>query len=361
MSRATSNKSIVQENKAVIGRKKDVLKAVVESYVVDAVPVSSKKIAEKSFSGISSATIRNDLALLEETGYLSHTHVSSGRIPTDKGYRFFVDNFVDNSQRDSKIQASVSLLEPKLENILEKTVQLISAHTKLTAVAVGTSSKSRIVSDIHLSSLDSSRFVLAVIFNDGTIDSIVFYKAELGANFNLADLEIFIKHFALSVRNIEITKIATLNFDDGFYRNIQNKNFISFFLNLLKTNLKSTDKETNVYLSGTSMIAQNHSGIKNEYDSEISKHLLTLVEQHMALAQIVEQSLLQSVSARIGSENIVEEMARHSMVLAPVNISETNSVALGIIGPTRMDYQQIFGCLSFASELVENKMEKTES
>jgi heat-inducible transcriptional repressor len=349
-----------QDKDVIAGRKKDVLKAVVETYVKDAVPVSSKKIAEKSFSGVSSATIRNDLAVLEETGYLSHTHVSSGRIPTDKGYRFFVDNFVDDSHRDSKIQLSVLPIEPHLENVLEKTVQLISAHTKLTAVAVGSSAKSRIISDLHLSHLDDSRYVLAVVFNDASIDSIVFTKAELGNSVNSENLEIFLKHFAVSIKNIDVTKISGISFDDTFFQSAENKSFMSFFQKLLKNGLKSADKETNVFLSGTSMIAQNYAGPKNEYDSEISTHLLTLIEQHMQLAQIVEQSLLRSVSARIGSENVVEEMAHHSMVLAPVNISDVNSAALGIIGPTRMDYQQIFGCLSFASELVESKMEKMD-
>lgn len=359
MSSSAPTKSL-KDNEDIAGRKKDVLKAVVETYVKDAVPVSSKKIAEKSFSGVSSATIRNDLAVLEETGYLSHTHVSSGRIPTDKGYRFFVDNFVDSSHRDSKIEASVSLLEPQLENVLEKTVQLISAHTKLTAVAVGKSSKSRIISDLHLSNLDDSRYVLAVIFNDASIDSIVFTKAELGNNINPENLEIFLKHFAISIKNIEVSKIVDMNFDQTFFQSSENKNFMAFFKNLLKTGLKNADSETNVYLSGTSIIAQNYASTKNEYDSEISTHLLTLIEQHMQLAQIVEESLLNSVSARIGSENVVEEMSHHSMVLAPVNISDVNSAALGIIGPTRMDYQQIFGCLSYASELVENKMEKMD-
>lgn len=360
MSSRASSKIENADDKDIVGRKKDVLKAVVETYVKDAVPVSSKKIAEKSFSGVSSATIRNDLAVLEETGYLSHTHVSSGRIPTDKGYRFFVDNFVDSSQRDSKIEASVSILEPHLENVLEKTVQLISAHTKLTAVAVGKSSKSRIISDLHLSNLDDSRFVLAVIFNDASIDSIVFTKTELGKSVNPENLEIFLKHFAQSVKNIDVTKIASMSFDDVFFQSQENKIYTKFFQTLLKNGLKTADSETNVYLSGTSMIAQNYQVSKNEYDSEISNHLLTLIEQHMQLAQIVEQSLLQSVSAKIGSENVVEEMARHSMVLAPVNISDVNSAALGIIGPTRMDYQQIFGCLSYASELVEQKMEKLD-
>lgn len=359
MSSSAPTKSL-KDNEDIAGRKKDVLKAVVETYVKDAVPVSSKKIAEKSFSGVSSATIRNDLAVLEETGYLSHTHVSSGRIPTDKGYRFFVDNFVDSSHRDSKIEASVSLLEPQLENVLEKTVQLISAHTKLTAVAVGKSSKSRIISDLHLSNLDDSRYVLAVIFNDASIDSIVFTKAELGNNINPENLEIFLKHFAISIKNIDVSKIVDMNFDQTFFQSSENKSFMVFFKNLLKTGLKNADSETNVYLSGTSIIAQNYASTKNEYDSEISTHLLTLIEQHMQLAQIVEESLLNSVSARIGSENVVEEMSHHSMVLAPVNISDVNSAALGIIGPTRMDYQQIFGCLSYASELVENKMEKMD-
>ena len=360
MSSHSTTKTVSVDEETIVGRKRDVLKAVVETYVKDAVPVSSKKIAEKSFSGVSSATIRNDLAVLEETGYLAHTHVSSGRVPTDKGYRFFVDNFVDGKQRDSKIQASVSLLEPQLENVLEKTVQLISAHTKLTAVAVGSSSKSKIVSDLHISYLDDSRYVLAVIFNDASIDSIVFNKSELGNNVNLENLEIFLKHFAISIKNVDVSNIPSINFDDIFFQSAENKNFMTFFQKLLKNGLKSPDKETNVYLSGTSMIAQNFASPKSEYDNEISTHLLTLIEQHMQLAQIVEQSLLQSVSAKIGSENVAEEMAHHSMVLAPVNISDVNSAALGVIGPTRMDYQQIFGCLSYASELVENKMEKMD-
>ena len=144
-------------------RQQAILVAIIEQYAEIAAPVGSVTLAK--LFGVSSATIRSEMAKLEEMGFIEAPHTSAGRIPTDKGYRFFVDNFVDSSHRDSKIEASVSLLEPQLENVLEKTVQLISAHTKLTAVAVGKSSKSRIISDLHLSNLDDSRYVLAVIFN----------------------------------------------------------------------------------------------------------------------------------------------------------------------------------------------------
>ena len=351
--------------KGVIGRKKAVLKAVVDNYIQDAIPVSSKKITEKTFTEFSSATIRNDLAHLEDCGYLFHTHVSSGRIPTDKGYRFFVDNFVDNNIQDIKMTTGDKFLELNQTDALERTVQLISASTKLTAIALQNVSKSRIVSDLHLSKLQDSRYVLGIFFDDATIDRVVFSIDEIvGSNelqttkeeveFNLGS---YISKFKDFLCGRDISKLPTVKINIDLSQEFV-KLYTDFFVNLIAGKIQNKTSETNIFLSGTSAITQNNNSLGHIDDSEISSHLLALIEKQMEIASVVQKSLRDKVSATIGSENIVEQMSHHSMVLAPFN--NTDSGAIGVIGPTRMDYQNVYGLLSYASKLVSNKQENME-
>lgn len=362
-------KPVNSQPQEIVGRKKAVLKAVVDTYVQDCVPVSSKKITENSFKEYSSATIRNDLAHLEESGLLFQTHVSSGRIPTDQGYRFFVDNFVDETKQSIPIDSQSQVSNTTLGSVLENTVQLISTHTKMTAIALESSNVSRVISDLHLTRLRDSRYVLGIFFDDSNVDRLVFSVKDIIHNTKwetipkIIDEQIdrFILIFKEKINGLDINKLISSEIVLEISPNNEvDQLLLHFLIGLLTNSITTNSGEENIYLAGTSAITQNKTSVNVNDDIEISSQLLSLIEQQMQLADIVRQSLSSKVSVKIGHENLVDEMSHHSLVLAPINISDHNAGAVGVLGPTRMDYNQIFGLLSYASDIVSEKIENME-
>jgi heat-inducible transcriptional repressor len=168
-------RAALREQNDLDDRKAEILKTVIDIYLADPTPVASKIVGLKSGLGVSSETIRNEMHALEEEGYLAQTHTSSGRIPTDRGYRFFVDNFVAKQRQGVKYsdRKSVKRINEKLEtlvpgsspSLLDEMVVLISTLTQHTAVALRNSAKTSCISDVHVSVLNGRRLIVGLFLN----------------------------------------------------------------------------------------------------------------------------------------------------------------------------------------------------
>lgn len=368
-----SKDSAVKTDFVIDGRKSAILKTVVDSYIDVPTPVASRVVHKKSLLGLSTATIRNEMHALEDAGYLMHTHTSSGRIPTDHGYHFFVDNFVSsNSDETDRTGAnSLNVLDQSLEEIesssvdklLEQTVTLLSSITQHTAVIVKESTRQAVICDVHVTVIDHHRCIVALFFNDSAIQRIVLDSDQcLAAGFRLETLndesnrieciEIMKKVLIgrclrdLTVKQQKIVNIDTLA-----------SALIDLIIFAFSGEPTASGGDATVRIAGVANIAKSPAAEEGR-SSEISAQLLTLIEQHMVLIDLIRHSVDQKIGVKIGSENSYDELANHSLVLAPFSTKEGDQGTVGIIGPTRMDYSKVFGILNGASVSVAKYLDQ---
>lgn len=343
-----ATKRTTENENSVDPRKSTILKVVVDSYISDPTPVASKTVTERSGLDVSPATIRNDMHALEDAGYLTQTHTSSGRIPTDQGYRFFVDNFVPHETHSSRDKTNVNLnheLERALDSgpdyLLEKAVILLSSLTQHTAVIMKDSSKDASVADVHMSRLDDGRIVVALFLDDSTIERAVI---ESNPDFGDVALTQWTENLRRNVAGQslrDLLRVPPTELDDG----------IRSILDAFRRETSSTSVDAAVHVAGVANIAKSSGDSVNDH-GEISAQLLALVEQHMVLVDLIRNSVDETIAARIGSENVAHELSRHSMVLAPFVTDGGEQGAVGIIGPTRMDYSKVFAYLNSVSSTI---------
>lgn len=336
-------------------RKSVILRTIVDSYIQSASPVASKMVGVKSGLDVSVATIRNDMHVLEEAGYLTHTHTSSGRIPTEQGYRFFVDNYIKSNavHRDHRIteifkaREDLAYSHVQLESLMAQTAQALSAGTSHTAVVIKDEKPIVCVSDVHTSLLADGRIVVAFIMDDSSIERIVVEASRLG----------FVSHALsddlLTQWNNQLKKAVLTHRIDVLPSEIAHvepasdaMTFLAYVIAEMSNEYSRQFRDARVHLSGVAHIANEST---RESDRETQIRLLALLEQQMELVSVVRKSLDESIVARIGSENVLRELHQHSMVIAPFGTSGGESGAVGIIGPTRMDYRCVFSHLDAAS------------
>jgi|GEM_PF-850377 len=366
------NRTAITATDGLDDRKAEILKTVIDIYLEEPTPVASKMVGIKSRLGVSSATIRNEMHALEEEGYLSQTHTSSGRIPTDRGYRFFVDNFVANQFFDAKQTGKLTIkgnesidnfVPTSAPNVLDEMVVLLSTLTQHTAVAVRDCTKNSVIADVHVSVLNANRLVIGLFFEDATIDRVVInfdqFSSSVQSEIEKLTTEVYgqtsqrlLKALIVGKQISEIGKLHSSRHSDGAFE----KELLD--LVVLGCKSQSSDAEANsvVHVAGVSKIAN----VRNSSDpeqGEFSTKVLSLVEQHMKLVDVIRNGLSETIDARIGSENNLEELKRHSMILAPIKGSDGEAGALGIIGPTRMDYLKAFDCINAASQVASKYMD----
>ncbi len=346
-------------------RKAEILKTVIDMYLEDPTPVASKTVGSNSELGVSSATIRAEMHALEESGYLSQTHTSSGRIPTDRGYRYFVDNYVVKKKPAKKLSETFERFIPSTSpNLLEEMVLLLSTVTQHTAVVVKDAVRKCKISDIHVSVLSSNRIVVGIFFDDATIDRVVIDTAQFSTS--IRDELDCNRPDSIGLRCEAVLKehLVGKPFDELKRSLVDVSHSIQFDSELIDIVLEELYYQTSkhgaeslVHVAGVSKIAKFEDDTDPRF-REISSKVLGLVEQHLKLVEVIRNSLGETIDARIGTENESAELQRHTMILAPIQGFDGDIGAVGIIGPTRMDYIKAFNCISAASQAATKYMDQ---
>lgn len=364
---------IANDELVIDERKSTILKTVVDSYIDQPSPVASKTVGERSALDVSPATIRNEMKTLENAGYLTHPHTSSGRIPTDRGYRFFVDHFVSPNSKNSRIfefDQNLSNQNPMfgeltsdVDRLLEQTVVLLASLTQHTALIVKDSTRQAKICDLHISRLEDGRCVVALFFDDSSVERVVVEPEHFDLDFDYEKLvsedhfislcvdELRGKLAGISLRDLKPTDSSQISPDFSV------NTFVAHVMNALSSDSFLAPQDASVHVAGVANIAKIELQDENS-QREISAQLLSLIEQHMRLVELVRSSVDENIGARIGSENKYDELSRHSIVLAPFTSKDGESGAVGIIGPTRMDYSKIFTYLNSASGTVEKYLDQ---
>jgi heat-inducible transcriptional repressor len=322
-------------------RSLEVLKAIVGDYIASKEPVGSKSLVERHSFGVSAATIRNDMAILEEEELIVAPHTSSGRVPTDKGYRMFVDQLSDVKPLSSAERNAIEEFLSKssdLDETLGHTVRLLSQLTNQVALVQYPSLGKAAVRHIELISIDEQRILLMLITDSGRIQQ---HVVEIPGGYQSSDLE---KLRNLLNENLEGKALAEAtaqisNVGPKATARIRHLADLVLPELLLLVDANSQEK---ILLAGTSNLARRG----DDFPGSISLVLEAIEEQVVLLKLISEmQADANGVSLRIGRENTVDALLSTSVVVSGYENQGSEIAKVGVIGPTRMDYSSNIGAV----------------
>ena len=322
-------------------RKIKILQAIVNDYINTAEPVGSRTIAKKYNLGVSSATIRNEMADLEEMGYLEQLHSSSGRIPSNNGYRLYVDKLMqipNLSQEEMNIIKSqiidAALFE--VDKILKQSVCLLSELTKLTSIVRAPSVKMGYIKHVQLINIESSTNILLVLIIDsGIIKNNLIKVGKTISDDTLVKLSnmLNVRLKNLSAEQINLEVINNLKNDFKGYEDIFN-NIIS----ALYDSLNSVDN-SDIYTQGATNIF-NYPEYKNV---EKAREFLSMMDNKDKVSSLLNSN--SNISVKIGKENYTEGAEDCSVVSAVYSLNERPIGEIGVIGPTRIPYSKVISIL----------------
>ncbi|KMT21639.1 heat-inducible transcriptional repressor HrcA [Clostridium cylindrosporum] len=335
-------------------RKKAILSAIVRDYIQTGEPVGSRTIAKKYEVGFSSATIRNEMADLEELGLIKQPHTSAGRIPSDKGYRFYVDKLMEiGSPTKEEIELIKNYIHlstiNEVDKLIKRTAKLISEVTNYTAAIITPSVSKSVIVSLKLIPVNESEIVAVVVTDMAQIKNVMIKLPRPISPDMLLKISSMLneKLCGLTVEDINLSVISSIQEELKGYNEILNS-IIPLLYDSLKTN------QQKLYLSGASNIFSHA-----EYnDVEKAKEFLSLVEDGDMLRKIfigTENPL----EISIGDENDIDEVKKYSIVKATYSINQKPVGSIGVIGPTRMNYSRVMGVLKCFTDILNDVLKTT--
>ncbi|POH58630.1 heat-inducible transcriptional repressor HrcA [Arthrobacter glacialis] len=313
-------------------RKLEVLRAIVEDYVHTREPVGSKALVERHHLGVSSATIRNDMAALEEEGLIAAPHTSSGRIPTDKGYRLFVDQLSAVKPLSAAERRAIAVLlegSTDLDDVLERTVRTLAQLTNQVAVVQYPRSAGATVRHIEFVSLAARQVLVVLILASGKVEQNVI---DVGANVDDAMLAGLRQVFLGGLHGVTVASLpeAVVRIPPTVQPS-EHGPAVRLAQGLVL--LAGNAREDKIVMAGTANLARSN----NDFPLSIGP-VLDALEEQVVLLRLLEAMAQDSLgmSVVIGRENPHDSLAEASVVATSYGPGET--AKLGIVGPTRMDY-----------------------
>ncbi|HKS49338.1 MAG TPA: heat-inducible transcriptional repressor HrcA [Amycolatopsis sp.] len=314
-------------------RRFQVLRAIVADYVSNQEPVGSKAIVDRHNLGVSSATVRNDMAALEEEGYITQPHTSAGRIPTDKGYRLFVDRLADiKPLSTAERRAITNFLDGAidLDDVLRRSVRLLAQLTRQVAVVQYPTMSSATLRHLEVVPITPARLMLVVITDSGRVDQRTVDLGDVISEENVARMRDSL-NAALTGRRLtdaanrvaELAEQAPGELRDAFIR----------VCTVLVEHLVDHPEERLV-LGGTANLTRNVS----DFPGSLRQVLEALEEQVVVLKLLAAARNPGAITVRIGEENEDEQMRSTSVVSIGYGRDDMLLGGMGVLGPTRMDY-----------------------
>lgn len=342
-------------------RKQQILIAIIQDYIATAEPVGSRTIARKYKLGVSPATIRNEMADLEEMGLIEQPHTSAGRVPSDQGYRYYVDNLM---QREELTEDEEDIIrngyESKVKDIgkvIQDTGNLLSQLTNYAAVVLNSQSKKAAFKHIQLIQMNPDQAMVVVVTEAGTVHHRII---DIPESITVEDLETISsvlnrKLQGRVMEDIRLTLIKEIYFELAKQKHILNK-----AMELVREGL-TLETEDKIYLGGVFNILNQ----PEFHNVEKVKTLLSLLEQEQLLCKLmsgVNES--NGVTVRIGGEMSNEHMQECSMVIGTYCLGNEPIGSIGVLGPTRMDYARVVTIVEYMTKnlsLVMHRLVKGRS
>ena len=331
-------------------RKKLILKAVVEAHIDGGEPVGSKYIVQSNLLSCSSATIRNEMAELEELGYLVQPHTSAGRVPSEAGYRFYVDSLVEQYARTTHEVAQINqLLRVKMDEIdqiLDMASRLASTMTNYTGIAIKPKANTVTMLKFEIVSIDLNNFAVVMITSGGAVKTKKVKVDRPVSDASLKKLADLLNERICGLGAEMITLPIIMGLEDEMGDD-------AFLVNLSVKCIYEVMNE----IDGGGMTL---TGISNflkypEYsDTQELSRLLGTLESQDEILNLVSSSESDNINVLIGSESSVKEMDNSSLVYIPIRKSGKTVGVIGVIGPRRMNYKQVLKTLGDISQNIAN-------
>lgn len=331
-------------------RKTRILEAIINDYIHTAEPIGSRTIAKKYDLGISSATIRNEMSDLEEMGLIIQPHASSGRIPSDKGYRLYVDKLMGERELTLDMMKFLNNLilnnVEQIDYLMRETAKAIALMTNYTTIVSEPTASATKIKHIQLVPLDESSIVLVLITDNKTVKNYTIKLEKLLDYESLSKLTLLFNE-VLTGKSIEDINEEVLNILTE--KISEHKDVIEPILSSVKTLIRQQDR-----------IQIHTGGVKNilafpEFsDLEKARAIFQTLEEKEMLINMLCSDPADNIQIIIGSENSLEQMRNCSIIKANYMLENETTGSIGIIGPTRMDYSQAVSVLNLVVKNINN-------
>jgi len=335
-------------------RKRDILEAIIHCYTLTAQPVGSRTIERKYSLGLSAATIRNTMADLEEMGYVAQPHTSAGRVPTESGYRFYVDQLVEVSplSEDDKqrMKRSYDDARQEMEYIMEQTSKILSLISQYIGVVISPKLKESILRRLELISVAAERILVVLMMESGMVKSrIIAVEGEIPSK-SLQKINSLLNE---KLSGLPLKKIRNISENPAQMKAIFDEEMSEQAMALTK-NAFSLEPEIEVYLEGaTSLFGQP----EFEDQQKMEAVFRALEEKEYITNILVPQLHKPGIRILIGSEMQYAGMEHCSMISYTYKLGEHSIGVLGIIGPTRMAYHRIIPIVDFTARMMSETLE----
>ncbi len=328
-------------------RKASILRAVVEEYIDTAQPVGSGHVASAPGVSVSSATVRNDMATLEHEGYLRQPHTSAGRVPTDKGYRFFVDALTQPALDQSSAQQVRSFFNKahgEIEQMLQDTTALLSNLTDTAALVVGPPHQDvATVRTVQLVGLAPRLALFVSVMSNGTVEK---QSVDLLAETGDDVLDRATKVLSQRLVGARFGEVATLAEPSGSAE----VDAVLVAVAAALAPAPAPAKGEHVFVGGAARIAGGFAAI------ETVRSVLAILEQQLVVVSLLREVLDRGQQVAIGAETGMEPLNECSLVVAPYTVDGEAVGTIGVLGPTRMDYPQALAAVAVVSKRLGKRL-----
>jgi heat-inducible transcriptional repressor len=328
-------------------RQQLILHAIIDDYVKSAEPVGSRTISKRTDVTFSPATIRNDMADLEELGYLTQPHTSAGRIPSNKGYRFYVDNLMEPDKLSGDDYKNIKMIFAEqfveFEQLIQQTASVLSELTNYTTIALGPDVFNTTLKHIQLVPLTKNSAVAIIVTSTGQVEN---KKMNIPDSVSISEMEKLV-----NILNHKLVGVPVYQLRGRLYSEIAvelKKHFEQYqeALSIVKQAF-SSEKEDRIFLGGTTNIFA-----QPEFrDMDRVRGLFELLEQHDRIhGFLAKENTGSGVQVRIGQENFDEALSHCSIITASYSFGGQPVGKLSILGPTRMEYRKVIGLLDYFTQ-----------
>jgi heat-inducible transcriptional repressor len=327
-------------------RKAAILRAVVQEYIESAQPVGSQTVARAAGLKVSPATVRTEMAGLERDGYLVQPHTSAGRIPTDKGYRFFVDNITDPGPLDpgrrQQVRQFFNQAHGEIEQMLHDTTQLLSRLTDYAAVVTGPAHEAATVRSVQLVGLGGRTVLLVVVLSNGVVEK---RALEMAAEPSPDRLGAATAHLASALVGAVLASLPAVPLSGD----PEVDDLVTASVTALDSS-RHEDEPDRVFVGGTSRMVSSFDAV------ESVRQVLSILEEQFVVVGLLRDVLDRGLSVAIGAEHGLEPLAECSVVVAPYAVEGQPTGRIAVLGPTRMNYPQAIAAVAVVSSRLSKKL-----
>lgn len=348
----TGGEVMVWENE-LNDRKKTILKSIIDSYIQSAQPVGSRTIARKHELGLGSATIRNEMADLEELGYITQPHTSAGRIPSDKGYRFYVDHLMQVHRLEyeemMKIKNAMDEHVEELNQLIRKASSIISSITGYTSIVLTPQLSNTVIKSAQIITVDEKRLLVVVVAGGGIVKNKIVKHDSVFSEDNVSSLANAINSFISGRPVSDVSLLPAINLAGALGLSPTITALVTDAVMECVRKIETTD----VYLEGVTNLLN----YPEFSDLLKAREVLEFLKEEEVVESIARSALKNNdLEVKIGSENEIGTMKELSMVTTVYGREGKDIGALGIIGPTRMMYAKVVSSIKYMKNLLDREI-----